>query len=171
VLLPALGARFRDEPEKMMQFENLFAGAHTTAAARAKWGRIMKLVFMPIIRQWLKDLGAAKYGCPDTGAPWSTESMRGAEGRLVDLTALADLNLIAKDSPLNEELLNDSEPIPYQPAEIEACVERVLSPVILSLAKYVAAFEVDLVTLSGKPSELPQVKRLLEAFLPVQGNH
>ena len=38
---------------------------------------------------------------------------------------------------------------------------------INSLAKYVTAFEVDLVTLSGKPSELPQVKALLEDLLPV----
>ena len=167
VLLPALGARFRNDADKTIQFENLFSSAHTTAAARAKWGRIMKLVFMPIIRQWLKDLGAGKYGSPETGAPWSTDAMRGFEGRLVDPVALADLNLIGKDSSLQEDIIADSDPIPYNPSEIEACVERVLSPVILSLAKYVAAFDVDMVTLSGKPSELPQVKRLLEAFLPV----
>jgi hypothetical protein len=39
--------------------------------------------------------------------------------------------------------------------------------VILALAKYVTAFDVDLVTLSGKPSELPQVKGLLEQLLPI----
>jgi hypothetical protein len=38
---------------------------------------------------------------------------------------------------------------------------------VQSLAKYVTAFGVDLITLSGKPSELPQVKGLLEDYLPV----
>jgi len=167
VLLPAIGGRFRDDPQKAAWFENLFSGAHPTAASRAKWGRIVKLVFMPIVRQWLKDLGRGEYGCPETGAAWAPDQIMGSEGRLVDPSALADLNLIGRDSPLAEDLLGDSDPIPYQPSDLEACVARVLTPVILSLAKYVAAYEVDLVTLSGKPSELPKVKQLLEHLLPI----
>jgi len=91
----------------------------------------------------------------------------GSDGRLVDPIALADLNLIGRDSSLREDLLPDGDPIPYLPSNVEACAERVLTPIILSLAKYVAAYEVDLVTLSGKPSELPKVKQLLEHLLPV----
>jgi len=167
VLLPAIGAKFRRDPQKMAWFENLFTGAHPTAASRAKWGRIVKLVLMPIVRQWLKDLSHGDYGNPETGAAWSADQIMGSEGRLVDPTALADLNLIGRDSPLREDLLGDSDPIPYQPSDVEACVERVLTPIILSLSKYAAAYEVDLVTLSGKPSELPKVKQLLEHLLPV----
>ncbi len=167
VLLPSLGARYRDNPAKMSHFEIIFSSAHTTAASRAKWGRIVKLVFMPIVRQWLKDLGRNEYGCPETGGPWSPDRIVGSEGRLVDPSAMADLNLIGRDSPLQEDILGDSDPIAYLPSDIEACAERVLTPVILSLAKYVAAYEVDLVTLSGKPSELSKVKQLLEDLLPI----
>jgi hypothetical protein len=167
VLLPSLGARFRRDPAKMATFENIFAGAHTTAAARAKWGRIMKLVFMPIVRQWLKDLGRNEFGCPETGGAWSPAAIVSAEGRLVDPGALADLNLIGRDSALQEDILGDSDPINYLPSDLEACAERVLSPLILSLAKYFGAYQVDLITLSGKPSELPQVKQMLEKLLPV----
>jgi len=167
VLLPSLGARFRQDSVKMSYFENIFSAAHTTAAARAKWGRIVKLVLMPIVRQWLKDLTRNEYGCPQTGGPWSPDRIMGSEGRLVDPSALADLNLIGRDSGLQEDILGDSDPIGYLPTDIEACAERVLTPVILSLAKYVAAYEVDLVTLSGKPSELPKVKQLLEHLLPI----
>lgn len=167
VLLPTLGARFRNDAQKMAWFESLFSGAHPTAASQAKWGRIVKLVFLPIVRQWLKDLGRGEYGNPETGSPWSPDQIMGSEGRLVDATALADLNLIGRDSPLREDLLADGDPIAYQPSDVEACVERVLTPGILSLAKYIAAYEVDMVTLSGKPSELPKVKRLLEELLPI----
>jgi len=167
VLLPSLGDRYRNDPAKMSHFENIFSGAHTTAASRAKWGRIVKLVFMPIVRQWLKDLGRNEYGCPETGGPWSPDLILGSDGRLVDPSALADLNLIGRDSALQEDILGDSDPISYLPSDIEACAERVLTPVILSLAKYVAAYEVDLVTLSGKPSELSKVKQLLEDLLPI----
>lgn len=167
VLLPAIGSKFRQDAQKMAWFENLFSGAHATAASQAKWGRIVKLVLLPIVRQWLKDLARGDYGNPETGAAWSADQIMGSEGRLVDPTALADLNLIGRDSPLREDLLNDSDPIAYQPSEVEACIERVLTPGILALAKYVAAYEVDLVTLSGKPSELPKVKQLLEQLLPI----
>ncbi|MFZ4764426.1 MAG: virulence factor SrfB, partial [Roseimicrobium sp.] len=167
VLLPSIGARFRLDPQKMAWFENIFSGAHPTAASRAKWGRIVKLVFMPIVRQWLKDLSRHEYGCPETGGPWAPDQIMGSEGRLVDSSALADLNLIGRDSLLREDLLGDSDPIAYLPTDVEACVERVLTPVILALAKYAVAYEVDLVTLSGKPSELPKVKQLLEHLLPI----
>jgi hypothetical protein len=167
VLLPALGKRFRSDPQKMTWFESLFSGAHATAASQAKWGRIVKLVLLPIVRQWLKDLARGEYGNPETGAAWAPDQIMGSEGRMVDPTALADLNLIGRDSALKEDLIPDADPIPYQPSDIESCVERVLTPIILSLAKYVAAYEVDLVTLSGKPSELPKVKQLLEHLLPI----
>lgn len=167
VLLPSIGARYRHDPQKMAWFENLFSGAHSTAASRAKWGRIVKLVLMPIVRQWLKDLARGEYGNPETGSAWAAAEIMGSEGRMVDATALADLNLIGRDSPLREDLIGDSDPIAYQPSAVEACVERVLTPVIVSLAKYVAAYDVDLVTLSGKPSELPKVKQLLEHLLPI----
>jgi len=168
VLLPSLGGRFQGDPARMENFENIFSSALQSASAKAKWSRIVKLVFLPVIRQWLKDLTRGTYGCPEEGGnPWKPDRIMGAEGRMVDPGALADLNQFSINSPLGEEIMGDSEPIAYRPEEIEKCIERVFTPVILSLAKYVAAFDVDLVTLSGKPSELPQVKGLLEKLLPI----
>jgi hypothetical protein len=167
VLLPLIGARYQDDSAKAEAFENIFQRFDLKSGTKAKWSRIVKLVFLPIIRQWLKDLSAGSYKNPDTDLPWSPESIMGAEGRLVDPNALAEFNQFCRETILEEDCLSESEPLIYQPEDIKKCIDRVFSPLIRSLAKYVAAFDVDLVTLSGKPSELPQVKLLLEEMLPI----
>ena len=168
VLLPSIGARFRDDEMKTEQFENFFKNHETKDELKAKWSRITKLVLVPIVRQWLQDLAKGTYGCPDTGLGWSPDRILGSEGRLVDVGALDELNLFARESALGEDVIQDSEPIGFQPEQVAECVKQELLPVIQSLAKYVCAFDVDLVTLSGKPSELPQVRELLEMLLPIE---
>jgi hypothetical protein len=167
VFLPAIGARFQADGDQATAFENVFRMAHDREGSKARWARITKLVFLPIVRQWLKDLGHDIYGNSETGQGWSPDRIFGAEGRLVDVGALDELNRFCRDSALGQDVLNDSEPINYQPADLAACISRTFAPVIQSLGKHVSAFDVDLVTLSGKPSELPQVRALLEELLPI----
>ncbi len=168
VLLPSIGGRFRDDEIKAEQFENFFLSHDTSDELKAKWSRITKLVLVPIVRQWLQDLAKGTYGDPDTGLGWSPDRILGSEGRLVDADALDELNLFARESSLGEDVLQDSESIGFFPEHVADCVKWILRPVIQSLAKYVCAFDVDLVTLSGKPSELPQVRELLEELLPIE---
>jgi len=167
VLLPAIGNRYHDDEVKSEHFQNFFFSHDTSDELKAKWSRITKLVLVPIVRQWLQDLAKGTYGDPDTGVGWSPDRILGSEGCLVDVGALAELNQFARESPVGEDVLQDSEPIEYQPDLVAECVKQVLTPVIQSLAKYVCAFDVDLVTLSGKPSELPQVRQMLEELLPI----
>jgi hypothetical protein len=61
----------------------------------------------------------------------------------------------------------EQDPIYHDTERLRRCIDLVFRPLVQSLAKYVTAFGVDLITLSGKPSELPQVKTLLEDYLPV----
>jgi hypothetical protein len=84
----------------------------------------------------------------------------------VDVGALRELNEIFTAAGL-PELMDYSTPIAFAEDQLRLCIEDVFRPLINSLAKYVAAYEVDLVTLSGKPSELPQVKLILEDLLPI----
>ena len=167
VLLPTLGEAYRDEGDVQTRFENFFNAAFQTAAEKAKWSRVVKLVFIPMVRQWLKDLSENRYGSPETGAGWSPDRIMGAEGPLVDRTALDELNAFFAATGLGDHLMEASTPVNYDPEQVKACITRTFGPVINSLAKFVTAFEVDLVTLSGKPSELPQVKEMLEDLLPV----
>ena len=172
VLLPWLGSRFAADPGQTSAFENIFKRTDLLPGPKARWSRIVKLVLLPIVRQWLKDLPRGSFECPLTGAPWSPDRILGAEGRLVDPGALAEFNQFCRESGLKEELngidlLGESDPIMCEPANVAQCIDRVFKPLIFSLAKYVTAFDVDVVTLSGKPSELPQVKALLERVLPI----
>jgi hypothetical protein len=165
VLLPAIGARFVDNDELMTTFENIMKRPPRGVSENAKWSRIVKLVFLPIVRQWLKDLSEGKTSSAD-GTSWSPEQIMGADGPLVDFGALEEFNSICRNE-LDVDVLPHEDPIFHNVQKLEHCVDEVFRPLIQSLAKYVTAFNVDMITLSGKPSELPQVKKLLENYLPI----
>lgn len=165
VLLPAVGARFVDNEELMTTFENIMKRPPRGVSENAKWSRIVKLVFLPIVRQWLKDLSEGKTSSAD-GTRWSPDQIMGADGPLVDFGALEEFNSICRNE-LDVDVLPHEDPIFHDVQKLEHCVDEVFRPLIQSLAKYVTAFNVDMITLSGKPSELPQVKKLLENYLPI----
>jgi len=169
VLLPALAsAKGIDcEHEEAETFEGVFRAAYTRLADKAKWSRIVKLVFLPIIRQWLSDLTAERYGNPATGAPWAPDELEGSEGKIVDASAFSDLNTFFEEAGLGKNFVDPLTPIKYDPAITKECIRDSLSPGLEPLAKFVTSFDVDLVSLSGKPSELPQVKELLDEILPI----
>src|SRR5436853_7870781 len=68
---------------------------------------------------------------------------------------------------LPESILNDSAPVNYDQKKLEACIAETFSELFHSLAKAVDAFDCDLVFISGKPSELPPLRPLLEESLPL----
>jgi hypothetical protein len=168
-LLPALASAkgIDSEHDRAEDFEKVFESALKLAADKAKWSRIVKLVFLPIIRQWLKDLTASRCGNPETGAPWAAGEIEGSEGALVDMSALADFNRFVAVAGVGDNFLDLNTPINYDPDSVATCINESLSPGLEPLAKYITAFEVDIVSLSGKPSELPQVKALLDDLLPI----
>jgi hypothetical protein len=58
------------------------------------------------------------------------------------------------------------QPPPSYP-DMEQCIRDTFYALFRSLAKYVAAFDCDLVIVTGKPSELPVVRTMLEDALPI----
>jgi hypothetical protein len=169
VLLPALaGAKSLDEDHEDADiFENIFGAALQKEADKQKWSRIVKLVFLPIVRQWLRDLTEGTFGNPDTSKPWAPDELEGTEGKLIDIRALNELNGFCEEAGLGSNFLDPVESLKYQPSVLKECIRDSLRPGLEPLAKYVTAFDVDLVSLSGKPSELPQVKELLDEILPI----
>ena len=165
VLLPALGSRFHGDDSQTFEFENLFKSPPKGVAEVAMWSRIVKLVFLPIVRQWFKDFSEGRSASAD-GTRWSPDRIMGSEGRLVDPGALREFNAICH-AKLGVDVMPDEEPIFHDSEKIKECVDEVFRPLVQSLAKYVAAFGVDMITLSGKPSELPQVKKILDECLPI----
>jgi hypothetical protein len=169
VLLPAFGKRFRDDDDKRENFADVFSGrADAKAADSEKWSRIIKLVFLPIVRQWLSDLTNGTRGNPEeNGRPWKPNEIVGPEGPLVDLGAVSEFNKFLSKEGFGEELFQTEERLDYDRQALEECVAETFRDGLSPLGKYVTAFEVDLVSLSGKPSELPQVKQLLDELLPL----
>ena len=167
VLLPSLGKPFEEISEELEIFENIFSHPHERASEKAKWSRIVRLVFLPIVHQWYKDITKGQYGDPETGEAWAPASKMEHRNTLVDLASLREFNEICRLAGLQEEVMPENQPIEYEPSQIEACVSSCLAPLFRSLAKYVTALECDLVLLSGKPSELPRVKELLIDYLPL----
>ena len=169
VLLPAIGGPKIKDDDDRDNFADVFSSrADAKASDTEKWSRIIKLVFLPIVRQWLSDLTNGTTGNPEeNGHPWKPADIEGADGPLVDRSAVSDFNAFLAKEGFGENLLNIEEPLKYDLDELKACVKETFTDGLSPLAKYVTAFEVDLVSLSGKPSELPQVKELLDDLLPL----
>jgi hypothetical protein len=79
---------------------------------------------------------------------------------------LAQLNQLALKF-IGQEVLVPSQPINYDPARIVECIREQFAPLFQSYGKLVAAFDCDLVFVSGKPSELPEIQKLLQETLPI----
>ncbi len=177
VLLPKLGGRFATNTPERERFEQFFADppAHflsKTPAFRRRLARIVRLVFIPIVNQWLKEASEDRYGNASKGnQAYAPGDMRAEDGsETVDKKLVEELNTLARgfiglDS--NDYLLPWGDALNYDQAILKRCITEEFQPLFRSLAKLVAAFDCDLVFVSGKPSELPQVHRLLERELPL----
>ena len=179
-LLPKLGERFAAGTSERARFDQFFGvpSAQFLAAApafRQRLARIVRLVFIPIVNAWLKEVSEGRYGDPDKAEPGSNNipgyapcDMCAEDGTK---TLVGDdvkaLNELAKFIAPGVEILSWSAAINYDQSVLKQCIQDEFLPLFRSLAKLVAAFDCDLVFVSGKPSELPQVCELLRRELPL----
>ena len=179
VLLPSITARVDSEnPAVREAMQRLFDGSIELdgmgrRALRGKLARILRLVFVPIINHWLS---AMVLGTSESDELLRTplKDIRNSlnEPLVVD-KLLDELNYLIMRA-LSEiagydypNVVSREEPINCQTALIEKCIEEVFRPVFRTLSRIVAAFDCDLVLVSGKPSELPQMRTLLNRILPL----
>jgi hypothetical protein len=177
VLLPKLGERFAPQTPERNRFQQLFANPAMAFIQKhrpwpARLARIVRLVFVPIVNQWLKESGEGRYGNPNQpGRGYPPAKICADDGSMtVDEALVEELNTLAREYvglPVEFKLLDWEKTLDYDQALLERCIEKEFQPLFRSLASLVAAFECDLVFVSGKPSELPQVLRLLQRELPI----
>ena len=98
--------------------------------------------------------------------PCPRKDGRPVNRRVVDADMVRDLNELTRKF-VGQDILKESEPLNYDPAKIAECVREQFAPLFSSYGKLVAAFDCDLVFVSGKPSELPQIQQLLHEALPI----
>lgn len=169
VLLKLLSENL-DEDEKV-RFGEFFknprpewTGADNTF--RQKIGRIVPLVLVPIVHFWLQQLtqGRIKNTNGDQFSP--DQMIDKNQDYVVEQNILNELNSMARKF-IKKEILDWNEPLNYDPTRIEECIRNHFTPLFDSLGKLVAAYDCDLVLVSGKPSELPLIQELLQLALPV----
>lgn len=103
---------------------------------------------------------------------------------LVDLR-LDDMDMVkfsAKDAGVKENNWNDfceflgvppaalryNKPeFEFQSKEINDFIEQLYSPLFKNCAMYAAAYDVDLIIFSGKPSELPYFRKMANRYIPI----
>jgi hypothetical protein len=133
---------------------------------RQKIGRIVPLVLVPIVHFWLQQLTQGRIRNTN-GYQFSPDQMIDKnQDYVVEQNILNELNSMALNF-IGQEILDWNEPLNYDPTRIEECISDHFTPLFDSLGKLVAAYDCDLVLVSGKPSELPSIQKLLQLALPV----
>ena len=154
VLLPALGADLGEEERRA------FAGllARQKGEERARWNRITRQVFLPVVYGWLGAAGREESSGQPTPTP---RELR------VNLHLIEEFDTLCQNAGVRARLLDPDTPLLYSQARLTQCVRETFAGLFRSLAKVVEAFDCDLALVSGKPSELAALRALLRAELPL----
>lgn len=167
VLLPSIfEARGLDEESRDADyFRNALKKPFSRVADKAKWQRITTLVLLPIVRKWFTDVAKEPSGIfkEEGGEPFRTVQDCG-----VDETAMNDFNQYMRAEGMAYDMLTLNDRLKYDPDKVNAVISEVLENGIEPLGKFISAYNVDLVTLSGKISEMPVVHELLCKRLPLR---
>lgn len=160
MLLPAIGRnQGRAANNGKKTFEDFFTARGRTNDDLQEWRKFVRLGFVPKINQWLSDYSHSN----GVGAPAADK----LDGRSFDTKILTKLNDLWRKRGGADPFLDPTHPIHYSYEEIDVRIRRLFRPLFEVLSKLVVAFDVDLVILSGKPSELPGVRNLLAEVLPL----
>lgn len=171
VLLPSiLEAKgiYDEEDDIAYTFDKVLSRQRDCQSDRAKWQRITKMFFLPVVRQWLTDTAncpSGVYMSPD-GQSFRTVQMLIDECG-VDESAIVELNEYLADGGLDANFIDPDDRLMYKPDLINECIQECLEYGIAPLGKFISAYDVDLVTLSGKISEMPKVAEMLRDMLPI----
>ncbi len=158
-LMPIFVDRFEaTSPEAAKNFKAFVSGPKGNNSS--EWARVVRQVLIPIVRYWLKQLGE---GGEKTAAPVDMDIPPGAFEifkKIVDLKSDSLNNLKEAVFTYGVELHPNWQ-------KIYGSVREVFRDYFASLGKVAVAFDCDLLMVSGKPSELPEVQRLLRESIPV----
>ncbi|MFA5256903.1 MAG: virulence factor SrfB, partial [Opitutales bacterium] len=144
--------------------------------ASVKLARIARLVFVPLVNQWLSQLVTSSENA-DSG--WEKLSIGEALARnIIDNAALRELNELtgrvirmkAREGQLWDGTVFSADRNIYLQCDretIESCVDEVFGNLFDHLSRLAGRFDCQLAIVSGKPSELPRIKERLASSFPL----
>jgi hypothetical protein len=160
VLLPAIASTI-ENPQLRDKFGEMLRAAKQDKTAR--WNRVVRQVFIPIVRYWLHGLTH-----PDGDSARPTAPINILTG---DAEAkIKEFNDLCKDHLRTDTvILSGSEPLGNNNearARLKGCIADTFGDYLASLAKVYVAFDCDFLIVSGKPSELPELSSLILSLMP-----
>ncbi len=161
LLLPALGERFIGDPNKRDAFSRLFFARAKRDSERAQWSIITRTIFIPIAVQWIRAFSAGSVENPETGLAL-TPAESGASR-----TQIARLNQLGAAAGLGPMLLDEDAPLSFDMEALRKAIHDWFVHLADTHARYFSVFDCDLVILTGKPSEIPEIRDLIERRLPI----
>ncbi len=168
VLLPKLAEEFAGDPAKLSAFERALNSRQGQHTARIKRSILLRSVFFPMAIQWLEDFKFNRRMNPETGFAWRPNECAGELAKDV-IPMLAEFNAIFRQAGLvDKDLMVAEEPFSVDYDRIDRVVREWVTPLADTYARFVSAFDCDLVIVTGKPSELPQVRDVLSQRLPIE---
>lgn len=172
VLLPAMVSHLVSDPKLHDRIARFFRNPEDEwlrffPAFHQKLARIVRLVFIPIVNTWFKEVVEERYG--DLNQALSPGRMYDGSGeQAVSMAAIKELNTMAqKCLGIADDLLQDDQPLPYNQQCLRRCITNEFANLFETLGQVLSAFDCDLVLVSGKPSELPEIRDLLETHFPL----
>ena len=157
VMLPQLGEAFAHDKQQKDLYERFFFTRANRDGERAKWSVISRTVIIPMIHHWLRNFSAEDVSTVD----WRPVAA-GASAEQIE-----QLNQMGKAMGLSADILNPFESVKPKVSLIRKTIQDWFLHIADAHARYLAIFECDLVILTGKPSELPEIRELLEKRLPI----
>lgn len=169
VFLRILSEKWKPESEDRQLFESFFGESFKNQNEQETWKKICRLALVPRAVSWLDDL------CQ--GREINQTNRREDGSTIMDdsFEGLAKMNSLWEEycssHGIKPEPIFDSSgfelPSTVRKEDIEDVVTKVMDPIIADLSKFVYAYGVDLIIVSGKPSEIPIMRKLVEMTLPI----
>lgn len=159
VLIPYIIAKHPDATSRKKLKEALTRRANF--ADVNKLVAVVKSVFIPIVVRWLTNLSTNQKLDPATNRSHTPDACG------VDPVVLADFNSRVF-GPGGASVLVFDDPIEIEYNKLEEIVQSWISEIAESHARYLAAFQCDLVIVTGKPSEIKSLRAVLEKELPIE---
>lgn len=178
VLLPALLQKMTKDQELLEVLTSDIGKPKNRAGIRAQWKRVITNFFVPVVQEWLSEVATNTIRSDKGEISYKTPTLRSLVEYGAVPSAIDEFNtfmekairtayqISAEEVELN--YIKGEDIISYSPEEIDRCIVDALENGIIPLGSFVAAYDVDIVTLSGKISEMPCVVDMLRRYLPIR---
>ncbi len=162
VLIPHL-MRSIEGKNIRQKFVDIIIGGASKTSSICERALYVRTVFIPIIVYWLR--GLASEG--KSGSNSYISCIPGNVGS--NRSHIAAFNSLFKEAGFGE-VLSSSKELQVKYSEVEKIIHRWALAITELHSKFVAAYQCDLVIVTGKPSELNKVKEVIRSYLPIQNN-